>query len=69
MLSVENIQKYQKQEGLLGRLVSVTKGLGTVKKRTHLKITTVSEEDPYPLIVEQRTLTLVHCQMQVQVCD
>jgi len=27
----------------------MTKGLDTVKKRTHLKITTVSEEVTYPL--------------------
>ena len=33
------------------------KGPGYSKKRTHLKITTVSEEVTYPLSVEQRTLT------------
>ena len=57
MLSVEWIEKYQRQGGLLSRLASVIKGLGTVKKRTHFKITTVSEEVTYPLSVEQRTLT------------
>ena len=35
----------------------MTKGLGTVMKRTHLTITAVSEEVTYPLSVEQRTLT------------
>ena len=49
MLSVENIEKYQRQGGLLSRLAFMTKGLDTVKKRTHLKITTVSEEVTYPL--------------------
>ena len=36
----------------------MTKGLGTVMKRTHLEVTAVSEEVTYPLIVEQRTLTI-----------
>jgi len=37
MLS-ELIGKHQRQVGLLSRLVSVTKGRDTVRKRTHLKI-------------------------------
>jgi len=60
-------RKYQRQEGLLSRLASVTKDLGTVMKRTHLKITTVSEEVTYPLIVEQRTLTYV-CMCGIVLC-
>jgi len=35
----------------------VTKGLGTVMKRTHLKISTVPKGVTYPLIIEQRILT------------
>jgi len=37
----------------------VKKGLGTVMKRTHLKISTVPKGVTYSLIAEQRTLTPV----------
>jgi len=35
---LEWVEKYLRQIGLSRRLVSVTKGRDTVKKRTHLKI-------------------------------
>jgi len=52
VLPVEWVEKYQRQAGLLSRLVYVKKGLGTVMKRTQLKISTVPKGVTYPLIVE-----------------
>jgi len=37
VLSLKRVEKYQRQTGLLSRLVSVTTDRGTVMKRTHLK--------------------------------
>jgi len=59
VLSIERVEKYQRQIGLLSRLVSVIKSRGTVMKRTHLKISTVLKEVIYPPTIKQRTLTVV----------
>jgi len=60
VLSLERVKKYQRQIELLSRLVTVTKGRGTVMKRTHIKISTVSKGVTYPPTIEQRTLTIVY---------
>jgi len=59
VLSEEWVEKYQRWAGLLSRLVSVTKGRGTVMKRTHFKYSTVPKEVAYPPTIEQRTFTPV----------
>jgi len=37
-MSIEEIEKYQEQGGLLSRLASVIKGLDAVMKRTHIRL-------------------------------